>query len=376
MGMQDERFARAVEEIPGDGPVPADPGLAVVAMLRQAATALDPTPQARSRMRAKLLVELGVEDTEPDPTPAVTPLAPQRVRRLGASGRLVVALAAALCLVLSLGAMSLLMSRDALPGDALYAVKRTAESASFGLTFGEGSKGRKHLEFASARLDELTALVDKYPTPAGPPSGPALTALTDLDTDAAAGSRLLTTEATNGDGSTLTVLRDWARTESARLTALRPRLPDPAGQRAASSTSVLTSIAERSEALSARLGCYAITSGTSDEIGPLPASGACAKPGTTAPPPVTPVPGSPAPTAPHDPVRSSAAKPVPGSTPGTVLPSLALPTPTSQGGPLTPPFPPVPGGGDTPSVLTVPLPLPLGSLPPLLPGLPGLVLGG
>lgn len=374
--MQHERFARAVDAGDDDSPSPADVDLirdlAIVALIRRSAVQLDPAPGARERMRLKLLTELGVA---PPPTPVR--ITPAPVGRSSASARLMVALAAALCLVLSLGAMSLLLSKDALPGDALYGIKRTAESASFGLTFSDDSKGHKHLEFAAARLDELETLAGRYSDPATAPAGSYLTALTDLDTDASAGSRLLIVQGTNGDGTVLNSLRDWSQTQLHRLTALGPHLPELAKQRAATSASLLTGIADRATALSGRLHCYAITSGTSDDVGALPATTDCSTPATAPSAPLAPSSGPTVPnTAALAPPRSTASTEVPGSTPAHNPPPINLPTPTALP-PVGPPvFPPVPTDGPQPSELTIPLPLPLGSLPPLLPGLPGLVLGG
>jgi len=234
----------------------------VADLLRRSADAVGPTPRERERMRLRVLAEFKAMDFESPPAPVRDlPV------RSTAPGRLMVAMAAALCLILALGAMSLLLSRDALPGDPLYAIKRTAESASFGLAFDEAAKARKHLEFATARIDEMEGMAARGNTPIGS----YLTALTDFDTDAAAGSRLLTVLSTNGDGSGLTYLRDWAKQQSQRLKTLRPSLPD----RADTSANLLTAITERADALIARLNCYTITTGASDDVGALPATGAC-----------------------------------------------------------------------------------------------------
>ncbi|MDQ3825674.1 MAG: DUF5667 domain-containing protein, partial [Actinomycetota bacterium] len=126
-------------------------------------------------------------------------------------GRLVVAAAAALCLLMSLSGMSLLLSRDAVPGDALYTFKRTAESAELGLTFGDQPKALKHLEFASARVNEIEIMADQADSAGNWSAGQAkfLRALDDFDSDATAGSRLLTGLALSGQPSSLPALRGW-----------------------------------------------------------------------------------------------------------------------------------------------------------------------
>ena len=152
----------------------------VAELLRRSADALGPTRRERDRMRLRVLAEFKDIDFESPPSTGGGPVRDLPARST-APGRLMVALAAALCLILSLGAMSLLLSRDALPGDPLYAIKRTAESASFGLAFDDATKAHKHLEFATARIDEMEGMVARGNTPIGS----YLTALTDFDTDTA-----------------------------------------------------------------------------------------------------------------------------------------------------------------------------------------------
>ncbi|MDQ2582704.1 hypothetical protein CKY47_01615 [Saccharothrix yanglingensis] len=368
---QREQFARAVDAHLGDerpdeardeDEAFADE-LAVVALLRKAAVTAGPDEETRARMRERVL------GASPPPPTGVDVVRPHRA---GARGRLAVALVAALCLVFSLAGMSLLLSRDALPGDALYGVKRTAESASLGLTFGEEPKGYKRLEFAAARLDEMETLVDRYRESGGGPLGAYLTALADFDADAAAGSRVLTALGADSDQGALDGLRDWASTQSGRLAGLLGSLPAGAAPRADESRGLLDRIAERAVALRARTGCAAVASGEVDQVGPLPARDDCAAPpaptGTTAPTTVAPTapPGSAAvvlPTAPDgepdgEPGRTSpdqpgTATPTPGATPTAPLP-LPLPPVTTTPGPLLP----LP----TLTIPSLPLPLPLPGL--------------
>ncbi|MEV6605028.1 DUF5667 domain-containing protein [Kutzneria sp. NPDC051319] len=333
----------------------------VADLLRRSADAVAPTPRERERMRLRVLAEFKAMDFESPPAP-VRDLA---AARSTAPGRLMVALAAALCLILSLGAMSLLLSRDALPGDPLYAIKRSAESASFGLAFDDAAKARKHLEFATARIDEMEGMAARGATPIGS----YLTALTDFDTDAAAGSRLLTVLSTNGDGSGLTYLRDWATSQSQRLKTLRPSLPE----RADTSADLLAAITERANALIARLNCYTITAGGTDDVGALPATDACA----TRPPVQQSYSTLPT-TATHPGGGPGGSGPGGGSSStATTTPTVTFTTPTVAS-PVTTGSK---GSGPTttstkPTDVSVPLPLPVISLPPLLPGLPGIVLGG
>ncbi|GGM69748.1 hypothetical protein GCM10012275_45320 [Longimycelium tulufanense] len=406
-----ERFARAVDALPAslddDVPPTAASGvdrlddrltseLAVVALLRRAAEepAVTPSPDARERMRRRVLAELSDRPATPSPTRRPRPLAggvrpprrPRGDRHPGsvAHGRLVVALAAAACLVLSVSGMGLLLSRDALPGDTLYAVKRSAETASLGLAFGDSARATKHLEFAAARLGEIQTLVDREYRSADP----YLDALADFDADAAAGARLLAVTGSNGDAQLLDTLRGWAEQQERRLSATTAALPRDAAAKADGTARLLQRVRERATSLLGRTGCTVVTAGASDDIGPLPSSDPCVPtsvhhrasdtsltgvpptptgPGSTtgeAEPPVLAVPPTPEPdrTRPEErgPDRTHPAKP-----------GLPLPVPevVPSGGPLQ-----LPPGQQRrePAEGHGPLPFPLGSVPPVAPRLPGL----
>jgi hypothetical protein len=284
----------------------------------------------------------------------------------GARGRLAVAALALLALVGSLAGMSVLLSRDALPGDALYGVKRTAEAAALGFTFGDEPKALKHLEFASARISEIETLARRYPDPGDAPVGGYLTALTDFDNDASAGSRQLINLATRTDGRLLQSLRDWSAQQASRLQQVADRLPEAARNRQNASRALLDRITARADALLVRMDCYQTTSGSYDDIGALPATGTCEE--------RNPAPASS--TGPSVPPTTDNSGPATGTeTPGTAPPA-SEPTP---GVPLVP----VPG-----ATVSVPAPTdpptvpgtetatpPLIELPPLLPGLPTIGIG-
>ena len=285
-----------------------------------------------------------------------------------------------LCLVFSLGGMSLLLSRDALPGDPLYGIKRTAEAASLGLTFGDEPKALKHLEFATSRVSEMEALAARYSAD-NAPVGAYLSALTDFENDATAGTRQLIAFTTQNDGKLLGTLSSWASQQRERLTTIVPRLPGSVRDRQNSTVGLLAKITGRADALGARLDCYQLTTGTADEIGPLPAGSVCDRPSTPGSVPGQET-GSRAPadpqqpgTVPGDPaqpgVPDQQATPPTGPQPSTTQPPLvdALPLPD--------PVLPLPPGSTQPTVppLVIPLPLPPITVPPLLPGLPPIHVG-
>ena len=372
---------------------------AVVRALRSLERITGPTAAERSRIRERVLLALDDENEDPvptdeavpepraaaDPSPARTHPTPKKSRPetprptsrphtgrgvlAGARGRFAVASLALLALVGALVGMSVLLARDALPGDALYGVKRTAEAASLGLTFGDEDKALKHLEFAAARVTEIETLAHRYANPQDAPVGGYLTALTDFDNDAAAGSRQLITIATSTDGRLLGSLRDWSAQQADRLRQVANRLPEDARTRASASRALLDRITARSDALLARMDCFQITSGSFDDVGALPATGPCQEnPAATS--------TTPRPSVPATPDNSG-----PATTGGPEVPSPPLP-PTEP----TPQAPPVPVPGAT---VSVPAPTdrpsptgpvttapPLIELPPLLPGLlPGVSIG-
>lgn len=398
---QRERFARAADASPAphDEPDPTLAGqTAVVALLRRLAGEIVPDAGARERMRARALAEVAAPGTngsgapsphprtKPGPRGGGPPTAPgggrPPGRTAGTRGRLVIALGAAFCLVLALCGMTLLLSRGALPGDPLYAVRRTVESATLGLTSGVDARGRRHLEFAANRVSDVESLAARHPDPSNSPVGDYLTALADFTADAAAGSSDLTGYATTNAPGALGDLRGWADTQAGRLRAVRDRLPAPARTGDDTSVALLGRISHRAGALAARTDCYTVTSGRSDDLGVLPATGPCDR----APVGVTNAPVSGA--TPHVamPTPTAATAPIVA---GTAPVGSAAPTPSRGGGPApsgptavpAPVLPVVPGPSvppppTTPPVLTLPLPLPGLNVPTLLPGLPGVRIGG
>ncbi|MGH3979036.1 MAG: DUF5667 domain-containing protein [Pseudonocardiaceae bacterium] len=357
--------------------------LAVVAALRHAGTTARPRPDEVDRMRERVMAGFATVEAD-SPDTRVTPLRTQRGGRHArrpsvaseARGRVLVVAAAALCLLMSLSGMSLLLSRDALPGEALYAFKRSAESAELGLTFGEQSRALKHLEFATARVDEIEMMTAQADTngswSAGGPQ--FLSALDDFDADTAAGTRLLTTVATNGEAGILSSLIGWVEQQEQRLDTVRAAMPMEASTRLTSSLDLLERVRDRAAELDERSGCRNITSGVTDDLGPLPSEEACVRDALEGAASAHSLPG-------HDGTRASrpdgtGALLLPGALvsgqPG--VPAPAGPLPQSPGAalpvPLEPGTPTIPGAGSPPPPLVLPLPLPDVPAPPVLPGLP------
>jgi hypothetical protein len=148
----------------------------------------------------------------------------RRAAPAGMRGRVVFVGAAAAAVLLAVASGGVLASSDALPGDTLYGVKRVAESAGLALAFDDASRARRHLEIAATRLSEVEQLARD------PQSAPApevfTTAMDEFDAATNEGSQLLLSAAgQDGSGTATEDLRTWATEQSNRLTELEPELP-------------------------------------------------------------------------------------------------------------------------------------------------------
>jgi hypothetical protein len=142
----------------------------------------------------------------------------------GFRGRVVFVGAAASAVMLAIASGGVLASSDALPGDNLYPVKRVAESAGVALTFDDASRARRHLEMAATRLSEVEQLARNSQSPPAPEV--FTSAMDDFDTATNEGSQLLLSAAEADKGGTAAGdLNKWASEQSDRLTELEPALP-------------------------------------------------------------------------------------------------------------------------------------------------------
>lgn len=353
---ESDRFARALEPSPvrRDGEFADE--LAVVAALRDLGEAGAPDLETRQRIRAEIAGRLE--------TAAAT------VERRRWRPRTADLVAAALFLVMAATGLTLVLSRNALPGDPLYGLKRAGESTSLGLTFGDQARAQKHLEFATNRVNELGELAAE----GGASEADYRMAVDDFATDLRAGVTQLTEVATSDDAGTqqLSDLRLWARNQEERLASQQNGLAPGAAKAVGDARGLLGKVLQRSNELVARMNCYEITTGTSDDLGLLPAKGEC----TTKPSTPSAGPGSPSPSA-LPPTTSGSTGPAPTGTqlPGTSEMTTVTQPPTNGSTPPPEVYPaPVPAPS-TSSVPTTTAPPPLISLPPLLPGLPPIVIG-
>ncbi|HJQ45416.1 MAG TPA: DUF5667 domain-containing protein [Amycolatopsis sp.] len=324
--------------------------LEVISGLRELGDTAAPDAAARERIRTQVLVRLADQERR----------APSRRRRVLAE-----VLAAAVAIVVALGGLGLVLSKNSLPGDRLYGIKRAGESAQLGLTFDDAAKAEKHLQFASNRLDELTALRG------GDPARYAAT-LADFRTEATEGAAQFTTVAVAGGGQ-LTQLQSWAQQQQQKLADAEAALPTGAMPAYDSSMNLLGRIETRAQQLESRLNCNQITTGAPDELGAVPDSSACRTSadasGTGRPAVPLPLPAPSAEQAAPVTTTTAPGQPAESLPTGAVVPSNGVSAPPVVSAPVT-----APTGARATSTTTAPAP-PLISLPPLLPGLPGVGIG-
>lgn len=221
-----EEFAALLEH-PQPAPGSADQRalLELVAALR-ATPDVEPRPEFTADLRARLMVAadtLLVPTTEPAPSAetrrlTLPPAQKRRDRRLAA-------LVGGLALAGATGSVAV-AAQDALPGEALYPVKRAIEDVRTGATSGDADRGAALLATAATRLDEVTAL-----SRGGAPLEDLAVAdaLEDFGEQATEASGLLLGDhARNGTERSVARLRDFDAASLARLEALEPRVPPAA----------------------------------------------------------------------------------------------------------------------------------------------------
>lgn len=283
--------------------------LTVAALVRRAADELGPDQAAKDRMRARVLARWdAVDDSDTRETDAdlrdgehvvrshrlpSTPVTkagrhalrprkshamptnsgPARKPRFGVGGRALLAVGGAACLLLSLSGMGMLLSRDAVPGDTLYGLKRTAENASLNLAFDEHDYATRHLEVASTRLHEIESLAARGDQDAL--GAYYRNAFGGFDRHMKEGTRLITRQAAAGDYELVDNLRDWANEHGGKLAATVPHLPSGVREDATKELRTLGAVHQRATVTQARRLCKQVFESTSDELGPIPSNLPC-----------------------------------------------------------------------------------------------------
>ena len=435
----EERFAEAVElgrpsSTPADDPDLAR-DLEIAGMLRALGPGLSPSADAKARMRARVMSALAVdgppssgggiavgrhdegaagaptevlpivapappESVEPTPLRAVPAAAeateagtavlaepdltravrPRRRRRHALPSRpaarpgtpslarrvVTVGMAAVLA-VLAIAGGSVFASRDAVPGDALYGIKRAAEAAGGIFAGGEAARGQHDLDLAATRLDEIERMArDGATDPAAYAS-----AFQEFGNATRAGTRQVLAGA-DPDRSAGDLAR-WATQQTARLSALRASLPSTSQSDADDALRLLDRVHDRAVAVAARSGCAQVTANATDDLGPLPAQGPCTATRQATPGGSTPTDRARA-VAPTTAQGGGQAQESDGSDPALVPADQA--GSDGQNRAATTPANSSESSSDDQRSVNAPLPLPVPiTVPPLLPGKPGGLLG-
>ena len=113
-------------------------------------------------------------------------------------------------------------SQSAIPGDALYPLKRTIENTQVGFSRGDDAKGEAILGNASARLDEVGKLTQEKD-----PDAQLVTQTLDTFTDQAtdASNHLIADHEENGDAASIQQLHQFTQHSIDQLSALAPVVP-------------------------------------------------------------------------------------------------------------------------------------------------------
>ncbi|MET8120337.1 DUF5667 domain-containing protein [Micromonospora sp. NPDC005189] len=276
-----ERFAQLLDEANGarrhhvrsrvDGQLA--PLVAVGQRLSVDPPAVEVAPDFRTGLRAMLLATAereGVGTTPAASEPAATrPAATARgrllpaatARRARARGAILVGIAAGAIAVSGISAAS----EDAVPGDALYGMKRSTERAQLALASSDISRGQLFLDFARTRLGEAAKL-------RGDRIGYSAV-LDDMDADTRQGVRLLTTAAAQrAEAGSLDTLNIFVSGQHRAVTGLLDGSTRADRERTRRSLLLLDSIRERSDALRAAIACGLPAPTASDALGPDPSA--------------------------------------------------------------------------------------------------------
>lgn len=234
------------------------------AQTRDAAAA---TPEFQAALRQRLLAVAatqGIGATARDAKPSESRARDSKHSGRSTTGGRRMVIASALALgVLGLSGVST-ASGDAVPGDTLYPVKRSAERAQLALAGSEVNRGQLFFEFASTRLDEAGQVIDDREA--------LNTTLSDMDSQLAKGMKSLTAAAVNRqDAAVLDTIDAFLDGQSPKLAQLLDEAPGSNHESVGESMDLMDSAAERSQELREALLCSAsFDNGDADRLGPMP----------------------------------------------------------------------------------------------------------
>ncbi|MFU8875550.1 DUF5667 domain-containing protein [Micromonospora sp. SL4-19] len=271
-----ERFAQLLEEANGGrrhhARSPADDELAALVAVGQRLAADRPAVEVdaefRTGLRAMLVATAEREGIGAPAKPKITAagagargslLPAVTGRRVRARGAILVGVAAGAIALSGISAAS----ENALPGDALYGMKRSTERAQLALTSSDISRGQLFLDFARTRLDEAaTVRADRMGFSA---------VLDDMDADVRQGVRLLTTVAAQrSDPAGLDTIDAFLTGQRQAVGRLLDRSDHAERDRTHRSLSLLDAVGTRADGLRAAIACGLPAPVASDALGPTP----------------------------------------------------------------------------------------------------------
>ncbi|MFV2113259.1 DUF5667 domain-containing protein [Micromonospora sp. LOL_025] len=278
-----ERFAQLLDEANGGRRhhvrSRADDQLAALVAVGQRLPAAPPAvevdPEFRTGLRAMLLATAEREGigapaavtTEPSSRRSAADTGRNRLlpavtaRRARARGAILVGVAAGAVALSGISAAS----ENAVPGDALYGMKRSTERAQLALASSDVSRGQLFLDFARTRLAEAAAL-------RGDEDGFSAV-LDDMDADTRQGVRLLTTAATQrSDPAALDAVNSFLTGQRRAVGGLLDDASRADRDRTRRSLALLDAVRKRSDALRAAIACGRPAPVGSDALGPAPAT--------------------------------------------------------------------------------------------------------
>ncbi|WP_433127459.1 DUF5667 domain-containing protein [Micromonospora sp. CA-240977] len=276
-----ERFAQLLDEANGarrhhvrarvDGQLA--PLVAVGQRLSTDPPAVEVDQDFRTGLRAMLLATaeregLGTAPAASEPAatrPATTArgrlLPAVTARRARARGAILIGIAAGAIAVSGISAAS----ENAVPGDALYGMKRSTERAQLALASSDISRGQLFLDFARTRLGEAAEL-------RGDRIGYSAV-LDDMDADTRQGVRLLTTAAAQrAEPGSLDTLNTFVTGQRRAVSGLLDGSTRVDRERTQRSLRLLDTIRERSDTLRAAIACGLPAPTASDTLGPHPST--------------------------------------------------------------------------------------------------------
>jgi uncharacterized membrane protein YgcG len=279
----------------------------LLAELARMRIAPEPEPRFRSELRAQLvaiaprLIEEeaatdGATSAEQatDTTSAGARHTDDRLARRGIGWRRPLAAAASVLVVLGiLLGVTVWLSRSALPGDALYGLKRTSERVQLFFASSDTDRAKDYLQFAQRRADEVKSLLHRgqasaigtRPAAAGVSSQATKLisqTLNSADSDTRTAMRLLGAQvARKKSAAALDPMKQWAPPQLQRLQGIANSAPAGAVRdRIDHSVGVIKQVWARTLALDQTAGCACTGSAGSDTLGPRPCTPCGSRSGT------------------------------------------------------------------------------------------------